>query len=58
LYKALSKKLGYMFSNLDFSNLKRYDSRAYTRIINIPRLEKLKPKALIGYLVGYVVLNI
>jgi hypothetical protein len=58
LYKALSEKPGYMPSKPDLSNLKRYGSRAYTRITSIPRLEKLKPRALIGYLVGYVALNI
>jgi hypothetical protein len=47
-----------MSSKPDLSNLKRYGSRAYTQITSISRLEKLKLRALISYLVGYVTLNI
>ncbi|EAU36855.1 predicted protein [Aspergillus terreus NIH2624] len=43
LYTALPEKPGYMTSKPDISNLKRFGCRAYTRIINIPRLSELDP---------------
>jgi hypothetical protein len=42
----------------DLSNLRVYGCKTYIRILNIPRLQKLKPRAHIGYLVGYISLNI
>ena len=41
LYTVLPEKPGYMTSKPDISNLKRFGCRAYIRIINIPRLNKL-----------------
>ena len=38
--------------------MKLFGSRAYTRIHNIPKKQKMKPRAFIGYLVGYRASNI
>jgi transposase InsO family protein len=43
-------------SNL--SNLRLFGSLAYCRIKSIPRREKLKPRAEIGFLVGYLASNV
>ena len=40
------------------SHMKIYGCKAYPLIYNIPRLQKLKPRAHIGYLVGYSSRNI
>ncbi|KAJ5771802.1 hypothetical protein N7520_002331 [Penicillium odoratum] len=40
------------------ANIKLYGSLAYCRIPNIPKLDKMKSRAEIGYLVGYVASNI
>ncbi|KAJ5642646.1 hypothetical protein N7490_006646 [Penicillium lividum] len=40
------------------ANVKLYGSLAYCRIPNIPKLDKMKSRAEIGYLVGYVASNI
>jgi hypothetical protein len=42
----------------NLSNLRLYGCKAYVRIQNIPRLDKMAPRAEIGYLVGYVASNI
>ena len=42
----------------DISNLVVFGARAYVRKHNVPRLRKVAPRALIGYLVGYVASNI
>jgi hypothetical protein len=42
----------------DISNLRIYGCKTYARITKIPRLQKLKPRALIGYLVSYIASNI
>jgi hypothetical protein len=47
-----------MHEQLDLKNLKVYGCKTYVQIIYIPRLQKLKPQALVGYLVGYVAYNI
>lgn len=39
-------------------NLYKFGSRAYARVNNIPRTDKVKPRAQIGYLVGYEAHNI
>jgi hypothetical protein len=58
LYLKLEYKPSYMHEQLDLKNLKVYGCKTYVQIIHIPRLQKLKPRALIGYLVGYVAYNI
>ncbi|KAJ6114763.1 hypothetical protein N7486_000541 [Penicillium sp. IBT 16267x] len=40
------------------ANLRLYGSLAYCRIPNLPRLDKMRSRAEIGYLVGYVASNI
>jgi hypothetical protein len=47
-----------MHEQPDLKNLKVYGCKTYVQIIYIPCLQKLKPRALIGYLVGYVAYNI
>ncbi|KAJ5561490.1 hypothetical protein N7461_000251 [Penicillium sp. DV-2018c] len=42
----------------NLSNLRIYGSLAYCRIRGIPRKDKLKPRAEIGFLVGYIASNI
>ena len=42
----------------DISNLFVFGARAYVRKYYVPKLRKVAPRALIGYLVGYVASNI
>ncbi|KAJ5670387.1 uncharacterized protein N7477_005750 [Penicillium maclennaniae] len=50
LFESLDPKPGYMKSKPDLSNLRVYGCKAFVRINNIPRLAKMKPRAMIGYL--------
>lgn len=43
---------------INLSNLRVYGCRAYVRIQDIPRSEKMQPRAEIGYLVGYKTTNV
>jgi hypothetical protein len=47
-----------LLPDVDLSNLRVYGSLAYTRIQDVPRGQKLAPRAKIGYLVGYKASNI
>ncbi|KAJ6104196.1 hypothetical protein N7523_010516 [Penicillium sp. IBT 18751x] len=58
LFDSLDPKLGYMKPKPDLSNLRVYGCKAFVRINNIPRLAKMKPRAMIGYLVGFKASNI
>jgi hypothetical protein len=42
----------------DLSHIRIFGSKAYARKPNIPKKEKMEPRALIGYLVGYKASNI
>ncbi|KAJ5125243.1 hypothetical protein N7448_004570 [Penicillium atrosanguineum] len=58
LYDSLDQKPGYMQQKPDLSNLRVYGCKAFVRITIIPRLAKMKPRAMIGYLVGFKASNI
>ncbi|KAJ6111592.1 hypothetical protein N7523_007653 [Penicillium sp. IBT 18751x] len=58
LFNNLDPKPGYMKPKPDLSNLRVYGCKAFVRINNIPRLAKMKPRAMIGYLVGFKASNI
>ncbi|KAJ5666537.1 uncharacterized protein N7477_008985 [Penicillium maclennaniae] len=58
LFDSLDPKPGYMKPKPDLSNLRVYGCKAFVRINNIPRLAKMKPRAMIGYLVGFKASNI
>jgi hypothetical protein len=51
-FKALTKQ------KPDLSHLHIYGCRSYPHIKNIPRTQKLEPRAHLGYLVGYDSTNI
>jgi hypothetical protein len=42
----------------DLSNIRVFGCKTYVRINNIPRLQKMRPRAMIGYLMGYKASNI
>jgi hypothetical protein len=54
----LQEFLGIKDSNPQLAHVRPYGCRAYAFIKNRPRLDKLEPKAHIGYLVGYDSTNI
>jgi hypothetical protein len=58
LYEKLDTKPGYIKPKPDLSNIRVFGCKAYVRINNIPRLQKMRPRAMIGYLVGYKASNI
>ncbi|KAJ5730178.1 uncharacterized protein N7483_004686 [Penicillium malachiteum] len=58
LWDRLDQKPGHMTELPDLSNIRVFGCKCYIRIINIPRLDKMKVRAQIGYLVGYVSSNI
>ena len=44
--------------SINLSNLRVYGCAVYARILNIPKRDKLSPRAKLGYLVGYVSSNV
>lgn len=54
----LAKASGMQSQKPSLAHLRVYGCRAYVHIPNRPRLDKLEPKAEVGYLVGYESTNI
>jgi hypothetical protein len=56
--EVLQKALGIQNAKPNISHLRIYGCRAYPLRYNIPKTQKLEPRAHIGYLVGYESTNI
>jgi hypothetical protein len=56
--RALQEYTGIQNLKPNLAHLKAFGSRAYLHIHNAPKLDKILPKAHIGYLVGYDSSNI
>jgi IS30 family transposase len=57
-YETLYQPLGQNVKRPNLANVRIFGCRAYVRIPNIPRKQKMAPRALVGYLVGYKASNI
>ena len=56
--QALPPNVGRMDDKPDLANVRIFGCRAYARDVKVIASHKMKPRALIGYLVGYEALNI